>query len=164
MHSWAVHLLDGISLDVELTDDRDSITFSVLPVFQFSGDSPVSGEPASAITAAVADNYEECKALGVNLVSLKQNLDTTLPAGPLTFQVLGAVAEFERELLRERVKAGMNQARRVGKHIGRPARRRLGRPEIEKIGLLRSQGKSVRQLAKEYGASQWMISRLESTS
>ena len=102
--------------------------------------------------------------MGVNLVSLKQNLDTTLPAGPLTFQVLGAVAEFERELLRERVKAGMNQARRVGKHIGRPARRRLGRPEIEKIGLLRSQGKSVRQLAKEYGASQWMIARLESTS
>jgi hypothetical protein len=59
-------------------------------------------------------------------------------------------------MLRERVKAGMNQARRVGKHIGRPARRRLGRAEIERIRLLRSQGNSVRQLAKEFGASQWM--------
>jgi DNA invertase Pin-like site-specific DNA recombinase len=107
---------------------------------------------------------EECKALGVDLVSLKQNIDTTLPAGKLTFSVLGAVAEFEREMLRERVKAGMNQARRVGKHIGRPARRRLGRAEIEKIRVLRAQGRSVRQLAKEFGASQWMIARLEPTS
>jgi DNA invertase Pin-like site-specific DNA recombinase len=77
---------------------------------------------------------------------------------------LGAVAEFEREMKRERVKAGMNRARRVGKHIGRPARRRLSRAEIEKIKLLRSEGKSVRQLAKEYGASQWMIARLESAT
>jgi DNA invertase Pin-like site-specific DNA recombinase len=58
---------------------------------------------------------EECRAVGVDLVSLKQNVDTTLPAGWLTFQVLGAVAEFEREMLRERVKAGMAQARRSGK-------------------------------------------------
>lgn len=43
---------------------------------------------------------------GIDLISLKQNVDTTLPAGRLTFQVLGAVAEFEREMLRERVKAG----------------------------------------------------------
>ena len=48
---------------------------------------------------------EECRSLGVDLVSLRQNIDTTLPAGRLTFQILGAVAEFERELLRERVKA-----------------------------------------------------------
>jgi Resolvase, N terminal domain len=49
---------------------------------------------------------EECRSLGVDLVSLRQNIDATLPAGRLTFQILGAVAEFERELLRERVKAG----------------------------------------------------------
>jgi hypothetical protein len=48
---------------------------------------------------------EECQLLGVDLVSLRQNIDTTLPAGRLTFAVLGAVAEFEREMLRERVKA-----------------------------------------------------------
>jgi DNA invertase Pin-like site-specific DNA recombinase len=66
---------------------------------------------------------EECRSLGVDLVSLRQSIDTTLPAGRLTFQILGAVAEFERELLRERVKAGMAQARRTGKHVGRPARR-----------------------------------------
>jgi predicted site-specific integrase-resolvase len=45
---------------------------------------------------------EECRSVGVDLVSLKQNVDTTLPTGRLTFQVLGAVAEFEREMLREK--------------------------------------------------------------
>lgn len=62
---------------------------------------------------------EQCQSLEVDLVSLRQNIDTTLPAGRLTFQILGAVAEFEREMLRERVKAGMAQARRAGKRMGR---------------------------------------------
>ena len=67
-------------------------------------------------------------------------------------------------MLRTRVVAGMAQARRSGKHVGRPARRRLSGAEIEKIRLLRSQGKSVRRLAKEFGTSQGMIARLESTA
>lgn len=107
---------------------------------------------------------EECRELKVDIVSLKQNLDTTLRAGRLTFQVLGAVAEFEREMLLERVKAGMNQARRVGKHVGRPPRRKLIPIEIEEIRVLRSRGRSVRSLAEEFGASQWMIARLEHVS
>jgi len=103
---------------------------------------------------------EECRSLGVDLVSLKQNVDTTLPAGRLTFQVLGAVAEFEREMLRERVKAGMAQARRSGKHVGRPARRKFHATDIEKMKLMRSQGASVRKLATDFGTSQWMAARL----
>jgi DNA invertase Pin-like site-specific DNA recombinase len=106
---------------------------------------------------------EECKALGVDLVSLKQNIDSTLPAGRLTFQVLGAVAEFEREMLRTRVVAGMAQARRVGKHIGRPARRRLNRADIEKMRVLRSKGASIRKLATDFHTTQWMASRLTSS-
>jgi putative DNA-invertase from lambdoid prophage Rac len=54
---------------------------------------------------------EECRSLGVDLVSLRPNIDTTLPTGRLTFSIPGAVAEFERELLRETVRAGMAQAR-----------------------------------------------------
>jgi DNA invertase Pin-like site-specific DNA recombinase len=103
---------------------------------------------------------EECRSLGVDLVSLKQNVDTTLPAGRLTFQVLGAVAEFEREMLRERVRAGMAQARRAGKNVGRPVKRNLLASEIEKMKALRSQGTSIRQLAAEFGTSQWMASRV----
>jgi DNA invertase Pin-like site-specific DNA recombinase len=99
---------------------------------------------------------EECRSVGADLVSLKQSVDTTLPAGRLTFQV----AEFEREMLRERVKAGMAQARRSGKHVGRPALRRFQVTEIEKMKLLRSQGMSVRRLATDFGTTQWMAARL----
>lgn len=107
---------------------------------------------------------EECRALGVDLVSLRQNIDTTLPAGRLTFQILGAVAEFERELLRERVKAGMAQARRAGKRIGRPALRHFSPAELERIRALRTQGASVRQLAKDFATTQWMIAKLATPS
>jgi DNA invertase Pin-like site-specific DNA recombinase len=103
---------------------------------------------------------EECKALGVDIVCLKQNIDTTLPAGRLTFQVLGAVAEFEREMLRERVKAGMAQAKRSGKRIGRPALRHFGSNDVEHLHSLRTEGRSVRRLAKEFGTTQWMVSKL----
>jgi DNA invertase Pin-like site-specific DNA recombinase len=107
---------------------------------------------------------EECKALDVDLVSLKQNVDTTLPAGRLTFQVLGAVAEFEREMLRERVRAGMAQAKRAGKRVGRPARRQFDCSEIEKMKVLRSGGVSIRKLATDFQTTQWMAARLTSSS
>lgn len=107
---------------------------------------------------------EECQSLGVDLVSLRQNIDTTLPAGRLTFQILGAVAEFERELLRERVKAGMAQARRTGKHVGRPALRIFQPIEIQRIGELRSKGTSVRKLATAFGTTQWMVARLTNSA
>jgi DNA invertase Pin-like site-specific DNA recombinase len=103
---------------------------------------------------------EECRSLGVDLVSLRQAIDTTLPAGRLTFQILGAVAEFERELLRDRVKSGMAQARRAGKRIGRPALRNFGPAELERIRSMRMQGASVRRLAKDYATTQWMIAKL----
>src|SRR5450755_643223 len=107
---------------------------------------------------------EECRSLGVDLVSLRQNIDTTLPAGRLTFQILGAVAEFERELLRERVKAGMAQARRIGKHVGRPAMRRFGPTDIDRMRELRTGGASVRKLAKDFETTQWMVARLTNSA
>jgi DNA invertase Pin-like site-specific DNA recombinase len=107
---------------------------------------------------------EECRGLKVDLVSLRQAIDTTLPAGRLTFQILGAVAEFERELLRERVRAGMAQARRAGKRIGRPALRTFSPGELESIRSLRKAGASVRKLATTFGATQWMIAKLLGSS
>ena len=103
---------------------------------------------------------EECRSLGVDLVSLKQNVDTTLPAGRLTFQVLGAVAEFEREMLRTRVKAGLEMARRNGKRLGRPALRHFDSEEVSEIRQLRKAGTSVRSLALRYGTTQYIISKL----
>ena len=107
---------------------------------------------------------EECRSLDVDLVSLRQNIDTTLPAGRLTFQILGAVAEFERELLRERVKAGMAQARRTGKHVGRPSLRKFQPTDIDQMRELRSTGTSVRKLAKDFETTQWMVARLTNSA
>jgi DNA invertase Pin-like site-specific DNA recombinase len=62
----------------------------------------------------------ELAALGVAFVSLRDNLDLTTPAGRLTAQLLGAMAEFERSLTLERVRAGLAHARSTGVRLGRP--------------------------------------------
>ena len=63
-------------------------------------------------------------------------------------------------MLRERAKAGMAQARRSGKHIGRPAPRKFHADEIGRMRLLRSQGMSIRKLALDFDTTQWMAGRL----
>ena len=62
----------------------------------------------------------EFEALNVAFVSLHDNLDLSTPAGRLMFQIIGAMAEFERSLIIERVKGGLRRARAKGKKLGRP--------------------------------------------
>jgi DNA invertase Pin-like site-specific DNA recombinase len=66
------------------------------------------------------DLAADLESRGVALVSLKENLDTTTPGGRLIFHVLGALAEFERDLIRERTQAGLAAARARGRVGGRP--------------------------------------------
>src|SRR5579862_8413382 len=63
---------------------------------------------------------ETFQALGIEFVSLTEGVDTSTPAGRMVFTVLGAVAELERSLIAERVKAGLRNARAKGKLLGRP--------------------------------------------
>jgi DNA invertase Pin-like site-specific DNA recombinase len=63
---------------------------------------------------------EECQALGVAFVSLAEGIDATTPAGKLQMHILGAIAEFERDRIRERVVAGLTRAKRDGQRLGRP--------------------------------------------
>jgi DNA invertase Pin-like site-specific DNA recombinase len=63
---------------------------------------------------------ENFQALGIEFVSLTEGVDTSTPAGKLVFTILGAVAELERSLIAERVKAGLRNARAKGKKLGRP--------------------------------------------
>lgn len=65
---------------------------------------------------------EEFKALGVQFVSVHENIDTTLPHGELMFHLFAAIAQFERALIRERVKSGVEHARAKGVRLGRPRR------------------------------------------
>jgi DNA invertase Pin-like site-specific DNA recombinase len=94
----------------------------------------------------------ELQRLNVDLVAVKQDLDTSTPSGRLVFGVLSTVAEFERDLLRERVRAGIAQAKRAGKRIGRPPLRVLTAQEIAQLRKERSRTKMpFRELAVKYG-------------
>jgi DNA invertase Pin-like site-specific DNA recombinase len=90
---------------------------------------------------------ETFKAQGIEFVSFSEQLDTTTPAGKLVFTVLGAVAELERSLIVERVKAGLRNAKAKGKKLGRP--RRV--VDARKIAMLRQQGRSWPKIAKLLG-------------
>ena len=97
----------------------------------------------------------ELEALGVDLVVLDQAIDTTTPTGKLLFHVLGAIAEFERSLIRERTRAGLAAARRRGKRISRP---RVHVPRARALVLL-AQGRSVASVARELGVSRTTLRR-----
>lgn len=89
----------------------------------------------------------EFESLGVQFVSLRDNLDLTTPSGRLMFQIIGAMAEFERALIQERVKAGLRNAKAKGRTLGRP--RRI--VDAHKIAALRAQGASWRTISDELG-------------
>src|SRR5258705_1840089 len=73
---------------------------------------------------------EMCRALGIDFVPVTEAIDTSLPAGELVFQMIRAVAQFERSLIAEWVRSGLANARANGKILGRPPIRRLTRVEI----------------------------------
>jgi DNA invertase Pin-like site-specific DNA recombinase len=95
-------------------------------------------------------------ALGIAFVSLRDNLDLTTPSGRLMMQLLGAMAEFERALIQERVKAGLRNARAKGK--------RLGRPRVfvsqQRVEMLRGLGLSWRDIAKQMGVGVGTVHRI----
>jgi DNA invertase Pin-like site-specific DNA recombinase len=89
----------------------------------------------------------ELAALGVAFISLRDNLDLSTPSGRLMFQIIGAMAEFERALIQERVRAGLRNARSKGKKLGRPR----VTVDASKIASLRAQGRSWGEIVEEMG-------------
>ena len=89
----------------------------------------------------------EFESLGIAFVSLSDNLDLSTASGRLMFNIIGAMAEFERELIRERVKAGMRNAKAKGTRIGRPR----ANVDTAQIAHLRAQGLSWKKIAKQMG-------------
>lgn len=90
---------------------------------------------------------ETFQALGLEFVSLSEQMDTSTPTGKMVFTVLGAVAELERSLIAERVRAGLRNARAKGKRLGRPPREL----DEKRIAALRAQGVGWRAIAKQLG-------------
>jgi DNA invertase Pin-like site-specific DNA recombinase len=98
---------------------------------------------------------EEFEHLGVGFISLREQLDLGSPTGRVMFAVIGAMAEFERELIRERIRAGLARARAQGKRLGRP-------PRVyhrDQVLPLREAGHSQRAIAQELGISRRAVQR-----
>jgi len=92
---------------------------------------------------------ETFRSLGIEFVSLSEQVDTSTPTGKMVFTVLGAVAELERSLIVERVKAGLRNARAKGKKLGRP--RKVTSAKV--IAQMRSQGATWRAIGTAIGVN-----------
>jgi DNA invertase Pin-like site-specific DNA recombinase len=90
---------------------------------------------------------EEFRSLGIQFISYQENIDTSSPLGQALFTIVSAVAQLERDLIRERVGAGIRNARASGKQLGRP--RRIVRQD--ELHRLRAEGASLRQIAAKLG-------------
>jgi len=88
----------------------------------------------------------ELQAMKIDLFFMQQGMDTTTPSGRMIFSVFGAIGEFERNLIRERVIAGQLRAKASGTHIGRPTKMNDGMRSAIKV--MHKNGMSIRQIAK----------------
>ena len=101
-------------------------------------------------TKQLIDALEEFRHLGIDFISITEQIDTGSPMGKAMFTVISAIAEFERSLISERVRSGLAKARAHGKQLGRP---KISSETIKEIKRLRKQGKSLTQIAKQLGVS-----------
>lgn len=105
----------------------------------------------------------DLEARGVKFKSLKESVDTGGPAGKLTFHMFAALAEFERELLRERTLAGLEAARARGRTGGRP--NVLDRKQRKAAGaMMRDREMSVSEIASHFGVSRSTLYNLHAAS
>jgi DNA invertase Pin-like site-specific DNA recombinase len=103
---------------------------------------------------------ETFKSLGIEFVSLSEQVDTSTPTGKMVFTVLGAVAELERSLIVERVRAGLRNAKAKGKSLGRP---RVA-VDAARIAALRSQGLSWAKIGEQLGLGEGTVRRTAGAS
>ena len=103
---------------------------------------------------------DELHACGIDLYLHQQAIDTTTPAGKAMFQMCGVFAEFERGILSERVKAGLNRARSEGKLLGRPVKV----ANIKKIIEDKLSGKTIRQIAENQKLSIGKVHKIVSSN
>ena len=132
----------------ELMNDAKKRRFDVVLVWRF--------DRFARSTKHLILALEEFKNLGVDFVSYQENIDTSSPLGSAIFTIISAVAQLERDIIAERVKAGLRRARENGKKLGRP---RVG-VNPKRISELRSQGLSLRAIARQTGISRTTVSEI----
>ena len=92
---------------------------------------------------------EEFRSLGIQFISYQENIDTSSPLGQALFTIVSAVAQLERDLIRERVRAGLRNAKLKGKTLGRPPLT----VDRDRIARLRASGASIREIAAQLEVS-----------
>ncbi len=133
----------------ELMNDAKKRRFGVVLVWRF--------DRFARSTRHLINALEEFKNLKIDFVSYQENIDTSSPLGSAIFTIISAVAQLERDIIAERVKAGLRNAVEAGKQLGRPRGTSL---DVEAIHRLKGAGLSIREIAKQVGTSKTTVSRL----
>jgi len=137
-------------LDTLLTDAHRK-KFDMVCVFRF--------DRMSRSTKHLLNTLELFKSLGIEFVSYNEAIDTSTPAGQLMFTMISAFAQFEREIIKERVKAWMARAKNDGKKIGRPSIS-VAFWLKEKILTLKQQGQSLRKIADALSTKKSIVEKV----
>jgi DNA invertase Pin-like site-specific DNA recombinase len=104
---------------------------------------------------------ETFSSLGIGFVSLREQIDTSTPTGKMAFTILGSVAELERSLIGERVRAGLRNAKAKGQRLGRPPLRELSAADVRQLKRDRRRSRlSFKELAAKHGVSTWTAFQL----
>jgi DNA invertase Pin-like site-specific DNA recombinase len=134
----------------KLMDDARKRQFDAIVVWRF--------DRFARSTKHLLMALEEFRSLGIQFISYQENVDTSTPLGQALFTIVSAVAQLERDLIRERVSAGIRNARANGKRLGRPAVI-VNRGQILE---LRARGNSLQQIATDLGVGYGTVrSRLQ---
>jgi DNA invertase Pin-like site-specific DNA recombinase len=105
----------------------------------------------------LVETVAELRARGVQFRSVTESIDTSTASGELVFHIFGALAQFERRLIKERVNAGILAAKARGQHLGR--RHALTPSQVSYVKELSAQGKSLGEIGKLFRVSHTVISR-----
>ncbi len=133
---------------VRMLSDAHKRTFDVLIVWKL--------DRLSRSLKDLITTLETLGSLGIDFISYDNSLDTSTPTGKLVFHVVGSVAEFERDIIRERVRAGLANARRKGIRLGRPS---ILAKISGKIHMLKEKGLSNRAIARKVGVGEATVRR-----
>ena len=123
----------------KLMDDARKRQFDAIVVWRF--------DRFARSTKHLLLALEEFRSLGIQFISYQENIDTNSPLGQALFTIVSAVAQLERDLIRERVSAGIRNARANGKKLGRPMRA----VDRDRIMRMRAEGQSLEQIAQNLG-------------
>ena len=131
----------------ELMNDAKKRKFDVVLVWRF--------DRFARSTKHLVTALYEFRNLGIDFISYQENIDTSSPLGEAIFTIISAMSKLERDIIAERVKGGLRNAKASGKKLGRPSRR----VDTDKVIEYRKQNKSIRQIASEMNLSKGVVQR-----